>query len=88
MDHLLSRSRQFLDHLELLGPVARTESFMHEALETGGSYVPARDGDDWASHLAEIDLHGFHASGASEEEAQRNWMRMARREMPIEGLRA
>lgn len=86
MDHHFDRKRQFLDHLELLGPKARAESFMNEALETGGSYIPPREGDGLASHLAEINLHGFSASGASEEEAQRNWMRMARRAMPYDTL--
>ena len=82
MDHHFDRKRQFLDHLELLAPKARAESFMNEAMETGGSYIPARKGDDWASHLVEINLHGITAIGASEEEAIRNWTKNAQRTMP------
>ncbi len=86
MDHHFDRKRQFLDHLELLGFAARTDSFINEALETGGSYISPREGDGWASHLTEVNLYGFSASGASEEEAQCNWMRMARRAMPCDTL--
>lgn len=86
MDSLFTRPRQFLDQLEILGPAARVESFTHEALETGGIYLPARKDDNQASHLTEIDLHGIQASGSSELEAQLNWMRIARSQMPLNDL--
>lgn len=86
MHDLFMRSRQFLDQLDILGPAARVESFTHEALETGGTYLPARHGDDQASHLTEIDLHGIQASGHSELEAQINWIRIARSQMPLHDL--
>jgi hypothetical protein len=84
MDHHFDRAHQFLVHLESLCPTAKAESFVNEANETGGSYIPARAGDNWASHLTEIDLHGISAIGASEEEAIRNWSRNARRAMPYD----
>lgn len=84
MDHHFDRAHQFLVHLELLCPTAKAEIFMNVANETGGSYIPARSGDSWASHLTEIDLHGISAVGAKEEEAIRNWSKNAHRAMPYD----
>ncbi len=71
------RIHAFLLNLECLGPEGQKDAFMNEVMENGGSYVPPA-GDDWASHLFEISLHGVVAYGSSEDEAIRNWKKAAR----------
>lgn len=71
------RLTAFLLTLECLDPAGRTDAFMNEVMECGGTYV-APQPDDRTSHLFEIALHGISGWGASEEEAIRRWTKAAR----------
>lgn len=72
--HLLAR----LDHQTL---PERIDTMTNAALETSGYYNLPRDGDTWSSQMVEIKAHGISAQGASQEEAIRNWMKVAQNQM-------
>jgi len=80
MAELYDRLTTFLINLECLDAEERKDAIANEVLETGGVYVPPPNGDTWASHVFEINLHGVSAMGATEEETIRNWTKYANRQ--------
>jgi len=80
MAQLHDRLTAFLLNLEVQGPEGRIDAIANEALETGGTYVPRPSGDTWASPFHEINLHDISATGATAEEAIRNWTKAAHRQ--------
>ncbi|QIZ79053.1 hypothetical protein [Thalassovita gelatinovora] len=75
------RLRVFLAHLELIDMDAQKDAFMNEGMETGDADLILR-ADTKSSHLIEIRLHGATAFGATEDEAIRNWKKVARQLLP------
>lgn len=74
---LFSRLHGFIASLEYVNSIEEKQNaFMRECQECGGSYTPAHP-DQAGSHLFEIKLHGESASGSSDEEVMRNWLRVA-----------
>ena len=71
-----------LDGLDVAGQI---QAFIDEAIDNGGNYLsPGTKGQ--CSHLFEISLHNIFATGASDDEAIRNWKKVARAKMtPVEG---
>ena len=64
----------FLNQIVSLDAKKQREAIMNETIEAGGTYVPPR-GE--VSHLFEISLHGIAAYGAGEDEAVKNWIKIA-----------
>ena len=68
------RLPRFLLNLECLGPAGQREAVINECNEANGYFhAPARN----RSHLWELRLHGIYVTGASEEQAIRNWKKAA-----------
>lgn len=83
-DHF-DRLTSFLLNLECLDCSGQRDAVINEIIETGGTYTPARpqgDRDTWGSHLFEISLHGVYGSGQCEDEAIRNWKKVALTQIP------
>lgn len=79
----LDRVNSFLANLESLRSSGRTDAFINECIETGGTYTTPQC-DAGAPRLFKIVLHDIYASGANEEEAERNWTNHARSKTGIE----
>lgn len=77
----VERVKSFLINLEPLIGDGRTDAFINECMETGGTYTDPKFATG-ATHLFEINLHGIHATGSSHEEVQRNWSKLTRRFSP------
>ena len=68
------RLPHFLMNLECLGPAGQREAVINECNAANGSFhAPALN----RSHLWELSLHGIYVTGASEEQAIRNWKKAA-----------
>lgn len=59
----------------------RIDTMINAALETNGYYELPRAADTWSSQMVEIKSHGVSADGSSQEEAIRNWMKVAKNQM-------
>lgn len=77
------RLSSFLRAIALRSPEALKDAFMNEVMESGGSYVEPV-AEKGVSYLYEISLHGVLATGASEEEAVRSWIREAAKAARLE----
>ncbi len=69
------RLSNFVINLECLSACALNDAFTNEIFETNG-YLHAPGST--LSHLWEMRLHGYTATGASPEETFLNWRRMAK----------
>jgi len=68
------RLPHFLLNLECLGPAGQIEAIINECNEANGYFhAPVRN----RSHFWELSLHGIYGTGASEEQAIRNWKKAA-----------
>lgn len=86
--HIEHRAARFLDHVTRLDPDEWHDAFFTETIETGGTYMIPEIQRDAASHLVEIHLHDITAYGTNEEEAQRSWIKQARRTLRAEASSA
>lgn len=81
MNANLHNAAIFFDRVTRLDIEDWHDAFFQEAIESGGTYLVS-EGQHWpASHLVEIHLHGILGHGMTEEEAQRAWIRMTRRQI-------
>ncbi|KPU83773.1 hypothetical protein JI58_07635 [Marinosulfonomonas sp. PRT-SC04] len=56
----------------------RIDTMTNAALETSGYYNVPHTGDTNGSQMVEIKIHDAFAEGASQEEAIRNWIKVAK----------
>ena len=63
---------------------SRIDTMMNAAIETGGYYEQPRAGDNWSSHLVEIKVHNLSADGSTDDQAIRNWIRVAQNHIDAE----
>ena len=77
MEALYSHLTAFLLNLECLDPHGQRDAIVNAIIETGGTYCPPPDDDDWANHRFEISLFSIAAKGTSENEAIQNWTKAA-----------
>ncbi len=73
----------FLLNLECLDMAGQEDAFVHEALETGGTFPLPCDDDYFDMPALVIDLHEVRALGRSLSEAIRNWKKAARERAPL-----
>ena len=63
-----------LEHLDTRDRVAHAHT---ACLQHGGSFTIPHPNDPWASHLAELTVHGITGRGADGIEAVTDWIRAA-----------
>lgn len=72
--------RLFLDSLAATSdPDERLDLITNAVLETGGSFLVPKPGDNWGPHVIEISLYGICQQGETVDSAVANWTDCATR---------